>query len=452
MAARLTPAFVAAPMSGGCRPNSSSDSEPPCKRLRTGGLEPYPAGHKPCHGAVYSAMNPQDAMNEPVVVLERDQLYYTEGADCVIRVESTLFRVHRFLLARDSSAFQDMFSLPVGDTRERVSQEGYSDHNPIHLCGETTDSFRALLSVLYALPHEIAAYNSASADISALLTIAAVTNKYHFNSTSAWAISAVHSVISEEYGKPTHPLANLSTAPSSALTRILEVALCCGHSGVVDQVVERWCDRIERGRIDPRPAMHTADKYDLCRLKGIAYYMQLMDDDLGMVDIASIATNAITQFPTSTPAAAETANSEGEPEEDDSLMQITFSQQIRLLNGFHSLVRLWQRLAVGPPPPFPKPDGCTYHVHGCIATFAALWKEVARSERTLSFGPWDILGRLRSVEEQLNCSSDFSLALSPVCKRAALLAIRDLRKEMREGLADRFVDIAATRVGELGAT
>lgn len=93
MAARLTPAFVAAPMSGGCRPNSSSDSEPPCKRLRTGGLEPYPAGHKPCHGAVYSAMNPQDAMNEPVVVLERDQLYYTEGADCVIRVESTLFRV-----------------------------------------------------------------------------------------------------------------------------------------------------------------------------------------------------------------------------------------------------------------------------------------------------------------------------------------------------------------------
>ncbi|OSX57279.1 hypothetical protein POSPLADRAFT_1157559 [Postia placenta MAD-698-R-SB12] len=360
-------------------------------------------------------------MSEPVVVLERDQLYYTEGADCVIRVESTLFRV-RLRPPTHST-------LPVGDTRERVSQEGYSDHNPIHLCGETTESFRALLSVLYALPHEIAAFNSASADISALLTIAAVTNKYHFNSTSAWAISAVHSVISEEYGKPTHPLANLSTAPSSALTRILEVALCCGHSGVVDQVVERWCDRIERGRIDPRPAMHTADKYDLCRLKGIAYYMQLMDDDLGMDDIA-----------------------EGEPEEDDSFMQITFPQQIRLLNGFHSLVRLWQRLAVGPPPPFPKPDGCTYHVHGCIATFAALWKEVARSERTLSFGPWDVLGRLRSVEEQLNCSSDFSLALSPVCKRAALLAIRDLRKEMREGLAGRFVNIAATTVGGLGAT
>lgn len=59
-------------------------------------------------------------------------------------------QVHRFLLARDSSAFENMFSMPHGEPADR-SPEGYSDSNPIVLEGESACDFAELLTVLYAL-------------------------------------------------------------------------------------------------------------------------------------------------------------------------------------------------------------------------------------------------------------------------------------------------------------
>ncbi|KXN80631.1 hypothetical protein AN958_09274 [Leucoagaricus sp. SymC.cos] len=42
----------------------------------------------------------------------RDTDYYFEKGDCIIRAENCLFKIHRFLLERDSPIFQDLFSLP----------------------------------------------------------------------------------------------------------------------------------------------------------------------------------------------------------------------------------------------------------------------------------------------------------------------------------------------------
>ncbi|KAF9481107.1 hypothetical protein BDN70DRAFT_876709 [Pholiota conissans] len=45
-----------------------------------------------------------------------DENYYREDGDAVIRVENVLFKIHRYLLVRDSSVFADMFNMPQGDS------------------------------------------------------------------------------------------------------------------------------------------------------------------------------------------------------------------------------------------------------------------------------------------------------------------------------------------------
>jgi hypothetical protein len=55
--------------------------------------------------------------------------------------------VHRFLLARDGSAFENMFTLP---SDRGTSPQGLSDDHPIVLYDDE-DEFRALCWALYAL-------------------------------------------------------------------------------------------------------------------------------------------------------------------------------------------------------------------------------------------------------------------------------------------------------------
>ncbi|CCL99253.1 uncharacterized protein FIBRA_01268 [Fibroporia radiculosa] len=145
-------------------PLSHSPNEPPRKRQRTQGPDPASGLSPPLYqdaststssdslddlqDCEHAATDAMMIVSDPVV---RDEAYYIDGADCVIRVENTLFRVHRFLLARDSSAFQDMFSLPLGEGSQSALQEGFSDSNPIRLFGDTAQEFRTLLSLLYAL-------------------------------------------------------------------------------------------------------------------------------------------------------------------------------------------------------------------------------------------------------------------------------------------------------------
>ena len=60
-------------------------------------------------------------------------------------------QVHRYLLGRDSSAFQHMFSMPADGLSSPQNMEGCTDKNPIRLYGESVERFRALLSVIYDL-------------------------------------------------------------------------------------------------------------------------------------------------------------------------------------------------------------------------------------------------------------------------------------------------------------
>lgn len=311
-------------------------------------------------------------------------------------------------------------------------------------------------------PEELHAYRTACSDISRLLTIASLTNKYHFLSTAWWAVSALYSVTSGEFGPPTHPMGDLTRASTAALTRILEVAMRCGHRRLIDFVIESWSNRILSKELAPRAAMRLADRWDLDGLRGVSYYVQLMEmgkDFEGRIRMGTNSASTQTQECSPTPAIvparqdsdgaavvpAPTADTSlpSEPPGEDETAPLTSTQLKRLLSGFYALVTLWDHLRLNPPA-FPRPDGCTYHMHGCVATFRTVWCEAARSEKTARYGSADVVGRLRSVEDQLRASTDMACALSPGCKREALAAVRKCVKEVQEGLSARFVDLTVT--------
>lgn len=314
----------------------------------------------------------------------------------------------------------------------------------------------------FVRPDELHAYRTASADISRLLTIASLTNKYHFLSTAWWAVSALYSVTSGEFGPPTHPMGDLTRASTTALTQILEIAMRCGHRRLIDFVIECWSNRILSKELAPRAAMRVADRWDLDALRGVAYYVQLMEmgkDFEGRLRIThSPKPHELTPHPNATtvqdtgeaavvPEPTRSRASTPESMCEDEAAPLTSAQLTRLLSGFYSLVSLWDHLRLNPPT-FPRPDGCTYHMHGCVTTFRTVWCDVARSEKTARYGSADVVGRLRCVEEQLRANTEMACALSPGCKREAMAAVKKRIKEVQEGLSTHFMDLTVTGAGD----
>ncbi|TCD70158.1 hypothetical protein EIP91_004628 [Steccherinum ochraceum] len=427
----------------------------------------------------------------------RDELYYRPDADCVVRVGSALFKVHKFLLARDASAFQDMFSMPSDAEPDNTAgplREGGSDANPIVLYGETEDEFRILLSALYAMPSELQQYSSARCDVSRLLIIAYLTNKYHFASTSQWAISSLYHVLAQYSSPPLNASGSPTASPTSPtripafgwdverlpeeydlntcspdlLVRIMDVSMVCGHDELSGLVETRWVERLwgtppstpgdynthatrktSYSRADEAKwAVSVADRWSMKRLRGVAYYVCLMEmgEELSRVaqgeadapvsadDTASVVSLAMHNTVASTSSHLYQAAGAGPPP------PLTPLQTTRLLLGHLSLAHLWdtQLHVHAPVIPPPMPGSCTYHQQGCIFTWTSAWRDAARSPLTLKCKTSDVMGRVRSMEKQLLASDELIVALTPGCRRRALCAVREKVKGLEDSLGEHF--------------
>ena len=291
----------------------------------------------------------------------------------------------------------------------------------------------ALTSTIHR-PLQLQIYNTPAADVDRLLTIAEMTNKYHFASIEKWAVNALYNVISGLHGPPQQQY-ELGQCSSAWMKRLLEVALLCGHNELRDHVAKRWVERIIQRDLRPVHALEIAERSGVKSLLGYAYYVQLleMDEDFspGVVeDGKQYARSRI-----GAPASNEDARA-GTP------AVLSREQKQRLLSGHWSLTRLWERLWKVPPK-FERPEGCTYHQHGCLQTWGTVWRSVGKAESTLRHASVDVLGRLKAMEEQLFMHADLSCALTPQCKRAALLALKASVREVQDGLAGHFTDLTA---------
>lgn len=213
--------------------------------------------------------------------------------------------------------------------------------------------------------------------------------------------------------------------PSTRVARVFEVARLCGHASLETAVLTRWTTLIMESQESPGPAIEVADKYELRSLTGAAYYSQLLSMQNGF----RTADEKIL-------LRAEETEQKISSESARLMFVLTAQQKMRLICGYWSLTRIWERLAQSPI----KFDdhGCTtpdIHVQTCVYRWNRAWKDSARSDAILKHRNVDVLNRLKSLRDQLK---KYGLSMSPYCQQQALSTIDGMIERMRNNLADHF--------------
>ncbi|KAJ3823304.1 hypothetical protein EV361DRAFT_794742 [Lentinula raphanica] len=301
--------------------------------------------------------------------LVRDPEYYIPDGNTVIQVENVLFKVHRYILSRDGSAFEGMFSLdniPNSDSAETLimphsesiqtyphshshlhhrhsSPEGASDKSPILLTGDTAADFRSLLWALYALPADVFAMPSTQPQLNRLIGIARIAHKYAFRTTESWALSVLTMCVCQAPDTPSgHDIHGDVEADTEAgrsivsstelLIQLTEVAVLCAHDELHEAVEPIWADLLFAGQThDIVSAIGLADRYtaQLRPLLGLAYYLMMLKGKEEWLKSAS-------------------GDDEGDPEKMKK-PRLTRDQRIRLLSGYYNLSRACESLPSNPP-------------------------------------------------------------------------------------------------------
>ncbi|KAF8466531.1 hypothetical protein DFH94DRAFT_780310 [Russula ochroleuca] len=363
----------------------------------------------------------------------RDEDYYLSDGSCIILVENTLFNVHRTMLSKDSSSFGTMFSLPQGDKLA----EGQSDDNPVILAGDTVSEFRNFLWALYALPHELLQVHSNLANLTRLIDIASISNKYSFKSLETWSLDVIVDTVTRRgSSSPQFPLAGLCQAPTSPtqtytlpaqltnneqIVALVRLAQMCQHERLLNTMVESLRRHMVASPQNAYMAMTLADELDLRVLRGAAY-LEVMQKAV-----------AIVRQPGS-------GHVEGEVDADGRLV-VSATQQMRLLSGYYRLTMAWEQLRTVPPNFDHAPScGVNWHQSGCMQSWQEFWREKSKSETVLALGLADVLGRLRAVLKEFDKWGSATY-MHHDCRMLARRAINEKLKAAQDALPDLFSDV-----------
>lgn len=388
----------------------------------------------------------------------RDETYYLQDGSCVLRVQNTLFNVHRTLLAKDGSLFSSMFSLPQGESEV----EGTSDSCPIHLTGETVSEFRNFLWVLYALPHELGEITIPQMDLprlDRLVDIARVSFKYHFRSLETWALDVINEQVNRKPPPPIFCLPSSTTAilhSSTALTasaiasssfasqapqtatpqavasngalisRLMRLAQLCTHEKLLQTMIAVLKALMGHSIQYAHLAMTLADELDLRSLRGIAYF-----------EVMQSGAVTVPRHPAQhgAPAAERWSVLDGQGR-----LVVTPEQKLRLLTGYHRLTLVWERLRATPLS-FEHAPACsaTWHQHGCTQCWLEFWKDKTRSDAVLQLSLADVLGRLRAVSKEF-VRWGAATYMHQDCRTTVRKVIQEKIRMIEEALPDYFVE------------
>ncbi|KAF7348288.1 BTB domain-containing protein [Mycena sanguinolenta] len=347
-----------------------------------------------------------------------DDTYYLEDGSCIILVENTLFNVHRTILSKDNSSFYTMFTLPQGDNEI----EGRSDANPIVLTGDTVAEFRHFLWALYALPPELRVIYSSDADLTQLMDIARIANKYSFKTIETWSLDAIQEYVNR---KPSPILTSIP--PPNSYTFSPEHTFDYAHREhrAANAAHSPCADLMSSSLQYAYLAMTLADELDLRALRGAAY--------LEVMQKAVVVKRANEIIRKSAPA----PQTRGDIDEEGRLV-INRPQQLRLLSGYYRLTRTWERLRTTPPHFDHAPScGATWHQHGCTQSWLEFWKEKTRSDAVLALGLADVLGRLKQVQRDYDRWGSATY-MHHDCRMAAKRSIVEVLRTVEDALPDYF--------------
>ncbi|KAJ7701500.1 hypothetical protein B0H17DRAFT_1045649 [Mycena rosella] len=392
-----------------------------------------------------------------------DDTYYLEDGSCIILVQSTLFNVHRTILSKDHSSFSTMFTLPQGDHEI----EGRSDDNPIILTGDTVSEFRHFLWALYALPPELRVIHSSDADLTQLMDIARIANKYSFKTLETWSLDAIQEYVNR---KPSPILTSIPppnsytfspNAPSSPsgsggatpiestaqLTRLIRLAQMCNHEKLLATMILLLRQLMSSSLQYAYLAMTLADELDLRALRGAAY-LEVMQK---AVVVKRAKVDPIAPKPAAAPLVAGSSTASGDPAaaaaadeagegdvDEEGRLVVNRAQQLRLLSGYYRLTGTWERLRTAPPHFDHAPScGATWHQHGCTQSWLEFWKDKTRSDAVLTLGLADVLGRLKQVQRDYDRWGSATY-MHHDCRMAAKRSIIEVLKTVEDALPDYF--------------
>ncbi|KDQ62689.1 hypothetical protein JAAARDRAFT_30590 [Jaapia argillacea MUCL 33604] len=374
-------------------------------------------------------------IKEPGVI--RDDTYYMSDGSCILRVENTLFNVHRTILSRDSSSFGSMFTFPQGDNQE----EGMSDDNPIILIGDAVSEFKNFLWALYALPPELMIVHTPQANLPRLIDIARVANKYSYKSVETWSLDAIQEFVNR---KPSpilaqftngasvssgHDVTNFKQA-SEQITRLITLAQLCNHERLLTTMILLLRQLMTSTLQYAYLAMTLADELNLRVLKGAAYL-----EVMSKAKLVAKHMNTLGKGKRGGDEPLEgTINAKGR-------LVVTPDQHLRLLCGYHGLSRTWEQLR-GHPPTFEHASSCgaTWHQHGCTQSWLEFWKEKSRGEGVLALGLADVLGRLRAIAKEFDKWGSATY-MHHDCRMNAKRCIQEKIKHIEDALPDYFSEM-----------
>lgn len=245
--------------------------------------------------------------------------------------------------------------------------------------------------------------------------------------------------------------------------------MVCGHDELSALIENRWIDRLWHPHPPPigdqEPPQHdaqafsradeakwavsVADRWEMQRLRGVAYYVCLMEMGDTLCELAQgggqAAEHEDSEEESDTADTKARSNSETRRRHAGAGPSLTSAQTTRLLLGHLSLTHLWDsRLQVHAPAiPAPSAGACTYHQHGCHFVWVNAWRDAARSAATVKHQTHDVMGRVRSMEKQLVGNEALIVALTPACRRKALYAVRETVRGLEESLGEHFRGIGA---------
>ncbi|CAA7260384.1 unnamed protein product [Cyclocybe aegerita] len=128
-------------------------------------------------------MTPSNDRDSGLGFINRHDKYYIEGADMHVVAQKTLFRVHGYFFARESTVFNRRLNpASPGDVKE-----GQTDNDPIILEDVSPEEFAKLLWVFYNPRYSI--YDASIDDWTSILNLA---DKWGFREVKELAVRELH--------------------------------------------------------------------------------------------------------------------------------------------------------------------------------------------------------------------------------------------------------------------
>jgi hypothetical protein len=254
-------------------------------------------------------------------------------------------------------------------------------------------------------PLEIQQQSTPHSDISRLICLARISNKYNFGRIEEWCTK----VILEQCSSGLDFCADCS---ADDLDNLVSVAMCSGLTPLRDVIEDKWLERLDNGELDRQHAFQVGERYHWRSFLGKLYYRHVLE-------ICSL-----------------------EPAENTLAVELpstfTDAQRFSLLKGFHSLTLFWQNFSKKKIE-IQMQEGCRqgyHHNYYCVQAYSRVWEQLFGN--VTSYKSIDVLGKLARMVEDTKGIQLWG-TMQPGCRETISRGLVDLHAKVSETLPDHFL-------------